>query len=74
MNAKHVAKARKRIARKEYIRQRMHLMKQIERWWTEQYYMHGHHQFSLYPPEESYKWLQVFRKRYLYYKKKLKSQ
>lgn len=51
----------------------MHLMKQVERWWTEQFYMHGHHQFSIYPPDESWKQLQRFQKRYEYYRKKLKS-
>lgn len=73
MTVKNVARARKFISRKEYIRQRMHLMKQVERWWTEQFYMHGHHQFSIYPPDESWKQLQRFQKRYEYYRKKLKS-
>ena len=70
MTPQQVAKARSIISRKGYYKMRFQVMRQIERWWTEQFYMYGHHEHSFYTPDVSWKECQRYRKRAEYYKLK----
>ena len=71
MTPEQIAKARKIISKKNYYKRRRALMIQIERWWTEQFYMYGHHQHVYYTPDISWRECQRYRKRAEYYKLKI---
>ena len=71
MTPQQIAKARKIILGRRYRMKRYFRMKQMERWWTEQFYMFGHHQHVYYTPDISWKECQRYRKRAEYYKLKI---
>ena len=70
MTPQQIAKARKIILGRRYRMKRYFRMKQMERWWTEQFYMYGHSEHVLYDPKTSWRECQRFRKKANYYRYK----